>query len=350
MEFQKPLGSGVDLWPQTPASYSWSYACAQIDELANWFTTAANRDAFAHVSHTFTHLPQNNITYSDANHEIVFNQAWLKQIGISAAQRFSAKGLIPPAITGLHNGDALRAWVTNGIVNAVGDNSRPVLLSPYSQHWPLISNVSANGYAGVNIVPRWPTTIYWNCDLPACTLQEWIDTASGHGTFDDLLTFERTTSTRYLLGLRHDAYMFHQANLRNDDVPSITVGSQTGQLSILQAWVETIVQEMGRLTNWPLQSKKHDDLAQVFLDRMTRDNCSPQLSYQYSQDGTSIVAVALTTQSNQCGVSVPVTFPGGAPTVSGSATTDQVGSEPVIMWATMSGSAVKFTLPTPVVL
>jgi len=348
MEFQKPLGSGVDKWPRTPASYSWSVACAKIDELANWFTTAANRDAFAHVSHTFTHLPQNNITYSDANKEIVFNQAWLKQIGISAAQRFSAKGLIPPAITGLHNGDALRAWVTNGIVNAVGDNSRPILLSPYNQHWPLISNVSANGYAGVNIVPRWPTTIYFNCDLPACTLKEWVDTASGHGTFDDLLTFERTTSTRYLLGLRHDGYMFHQANMRNDDVPSITVGSQSGQLSILQAWVETIVQEMGRLTNWPLQSKKHDDLAQVFLDRMTRDNCSPQLSYQYSQDGQSIVAVTLTSNGNQCGTSIPVTFPGGAPTVSGSATADQVASEPVIMWATMSGSAVKFTLPTPV--
>lgn len=116
--------------------------------------TASNRDAFAHVSHTFTHLPQNNITYSDANKEIVFNQAWLKQVGISASSKFSSKSLIPPAITGLHNGDALRAWVTNGIVNAVGDNSRPVLLSPYSQHWPLISNVSANGYAGVNIIPR----------------------------------------------------------------------------------------------------------------------------------------------------------------------------------------------------
>jgi len=36
---------------------------------------AANRNAFAHVSHTFTHLNLNNATYSDAAKEIKFNQA-----------------------------------------------------------------------------------------------------------------------------------------------------------------------------------------------------------------------------------------------------------------------------------
>jgi len=347
-EFQKPLGSGVNNWPVTPASYSWSLACAKRDTLASWFMTAANRDAFAHVSHTFTHLPQNNITYSDANKEIVFNQAWLKQVGIASGNKWSPKGLIPPAITGLHNGDAIRAWITNGIVHAVGDNSRPVLLSPYNQHWPLVSNVSNNGYAGLNIIPRWPTTIYWNCDLPACTLKEWQDTASGKGDFQDLLTFERNSASRYLLGLRHDGYMFHQANLRQTDVDSITVGSQTGKLSLIQAWTETVMQEMTRLTNWPLISQKHDDLAQVFIDRMARDNCNPKLSYTYSTDGKTITAVTVTTTGNKCGTTIPVTFPGNAPTVSGTAKTDKVGSEPVIMWATLSGSAVKFTLPTPV--
>jgi hypothetical protein len=346
-EFQKPLGTGVDNWPVTPASYTWTLACAKRDALANWFMTPANRDAFAHVSHTFTHLPQNNLTYSDANKEIVFNQAWLRQVGIADGSRFSPKGLIPPAITGLHNGDALRAWMTNGISHAVGDNSRPLLLSPYNEHWPLVSTVSGNGYSGMNIIPRWPTTIYWNCDLPACTLKEWQDTASGKGTFQDLLTFERNSASRYLLGLRHDGYMFHQANLRQSDVDTITVGSQTAQFSLIQAWTETVVQEMTRLTNWPMQSKKHDDLAQVFIDRMARDNCNPKLSYTYSTDGKTIVAVTVTSEGNKCGTTIPVTFPGSAPT-SGSATADKVGSEPVIMWASMSGSAVKFTLPTPV--
>jgi hypothetical protein len=41
--------------------------------------------------------------------------------------------------------------------------------------------------------------------------------------------------------------MFHQANMRQTDVPVSTVGSQTGKLSLLQIWVETVTQEMTRL-------------------------------------------------------------------------------------------------------
>jgi hypothetical protein len=346
LEYQKPLGMGVDLWPSAPAQYSWSLACALYDDLAAWFTTPANRDAFAHVSHTFTHLPQNNITYSDAEKEIVFNQAWLRQIGIDQG-RFSPKSLIPPAITGLHNGDAIRAWVTSGITSAVGDNSRPVLLNS-NVHWPLTTSTEQNGYSGLTVVPRWPTAIYFDCDLPDCTLQEWKDTASGQGTFEDLLTFERTTTSRYLLGLRNDGYMFHQANLRQSDVDTLTVGSQTGQLSLLQAWTETVVQEMTRLTDWPILAQKQDDLAQKFKDRMARDQCSPKLSYTYSDDGGSIVAVTVTANGNSCGTTIPVTLPGGSATASGKATADKVGSEPVIMWVELSGSAVRLDLPSPV--
>jgi len=65
--------------------------------------------------------------------------------------------------------------------------------------------------------------------------------------------------------------MFHQANLRQTDVPSSTVGNQSGQLSLLQIWVETVMQEMMRLTNWPILTVKHDDLATVFMQRMTRE-------------------------------------------------------------------------------
>jgi hypothetical protein len=82
-------------------------------------------------------------------------------VGIADATRFS-EGLIPPAITGLHNGDALRAWLTAGVKYVVGDNTRPVLMNQVNEMWPLISTVGANGYAGVQINPRWATNIYYN--------------------------------------------------------------------------------------------------------------------------------------------------------------------------------------------
>jgi hypothetical protein len=129
LEFQKPLGTGTNLWPTSPSSYVWSHECTSADALAAWFMVPENRDAFAHISHTFTHEGLNNATYSDTNKEITFNIAWLNQTGISSGNKFSPHGLIPPAITGLHNGDAIKALMDNGIKYVVGDSSRPPLLS-----------------------------------------------------------------------------------------------------------------------------------------------------------------------------------------------------------------------------
>lgn len=52
LEFQKPLGTGVNIWPTTPTSYNWSLACTQLDPLLQWLSTPTNLNAFAHISHT----------------------------------------------------------------------------------------------------------------------------------------------------------------------------------------------------------------------------------------------------------------------------------------------------------
>jgi hypothetical protein len=261
LEFMKPLGTGTNLWPSTPTTYDWSLACTNLDPLKIWWATPDNRDSFATISHTFTHEEQNNATYSDINKEISFNQAWLKQVTISDSSKFTSNGIIPPAITGLHNGDALQAWVDNGITNCVGDNTRPVLVNQDNDMWPYITTVDANGYAGMQVNPRWATRIYYNCDTPDCTTQEWIDTSAGSGGFDDLLAQEKADTIRHLFGLYRGPYMFHQANLRNADVSNITINGVSAQISIFQAWVETQVQEFVRLSTWPLITLKHQDVS-----------------------------------------------------------------------------------------
>ncbi|KAK3349655.1 hypothetical protein B0T25DRAFT_247462 [Lasiosphaeria hispida] len=347
LEFQKPLGTGTDLWPPEFTNYTWSPECAKLDGVATWFSN--NPSTFSAVSHTFTHEELNNATYYDAAREVDFNTAWLKQIGLWDGSRFSPSGLIPPAITGLHNGDAIRAWLDNGIRFVVGDNTRPVLRNQENSFWPLITTVEANGYAGLVVLPRWATTIYYNCYSQECTLQEWINTSGGSSTFASLLDNARAVNTRYLLGLHPDPFMFHQANLRSGDVDSITVGSQSGPLSLLQIWVETITQEMARLTNWPVTSLKHDDIGTLFLERMQLDGCNPNLKYNYSEDGNSIVSVTVTADGNSCSVRVPVTAPTAA-TSSGASTLDQIGSEPAIYWITLSGSPVTLVLVGAVVV
>jgi len=344
LEWQKPLGTGTSLWPPYFSTYPWSLTCAKLDPVATWFNS--NPNVFAHLSHTFSHLELNNATYTDAAKEIQFNKAWMQQIGLWTSSKFSPAGLIPPAITGMHNGDAIRAWMDNGIEFVVGDNTRAPLRNA-NPFWPLTTNVADNGYAGLKVIPRWATTIYYNCAFQNCTLKEWIDTSGGSGDFNNLLVDARATNTRYLLGLRPDPYMFHQANMRANDVETITVGSVTGRLSLLQIWVELITQEMVRLTNWPMVTLKHDDIGAVFVNRETLDNCNPSLVYNYSTDNTKIVSVTVSANGNSCGVPVPVTVPATA-TSSGSSTYDKVGTDPAIYWTTLMGSSVTLTLSSDV--
>jgi hypothetical protein len=342
LEFQKPLGTGTDKWPATPVSYTWSSACASGDALAAWFMVPANRNAYSHVSHTFAHENMNNATYSDANKEIKFNLAWMTQMGFTKST-FSGNGLIPPAITGLHNGDVIRAWLDNGIKYVVGDMSRPVLRNTQNEHWALTSTVAGNGYAGLTIVPRWSLPIYYNCADADCTLAEWIKTSGGWGDFNSLLDFSRSTYTRHLLALRHDGFMFHQANMRYGDVDKFTVGTQTDNFSLLQIWVEVIAQEMMRLTTWPLISQKHDDTALAFINRQTLDGCSPNLSWTLSNDKKTITSATLTATGNKCSVPVPVTFPVPVLPVTLTTTTkEQLGSDPLTVSTKLIGLPIPF--------
>ncbi|KAF1835307.1 hypothetical protein BDW02DRAFT_294439 [Decorospora gaudefroyi] len=342
IEYQKPPGTGVDIWPATPTKYTWSLECAEIDELQNWFADEGQRDNFAHISHTFSHADLTNATYSDASKEIAFNQAWLKQVGLAQAKRFSTKGLIPPAITGLHNGDAIRGWMNNGIVNVVGDNTRPVLRNQNSPFWPLVTNVADNGYAGLIVMPRWATLIYYNCDLPACTLQEWIDTSGGKGTFEDLMANTRDTAMRNLFGLHWDPYMFHQANMRVNDVPTTTVNGVRGQYSLLMTWIEVITAEMMRLTTWPFKTLKQDDLVQQFVNRQTRDQCRPSMTWKLSANGAGIESINVyTAGGNRCGTTIPITVPAPLLRTTG-ATKEQLGSDPLTLWVTMSGASRQY--------
>lgn len=126
LEFQKPLGTGEDYWPEDSQS-SWTGECIFLDPLINLLNNLTNRDAIGLVSHTFTHLELDNVTYHDATREISYNLLYAELMNFTSAAKFSGSGLIPPAITGLHNGDVIRAWSDNGLWNAIGDNTRPPL-------------------------------------------------------------------------------------------------------------------------------------------------------------------------------------------------------------------------------
>ncbi|KAJ5088905.1 hypothetical protein N7456_012521 [Penicillium angulare] len=344
-EWKKPLGTGTNRWPSTPTAYDWTTDCTDRDPLLLWWKE--NLNSFGVLSHTFTHEAQDNATYSDIYKEISFNQAWLKQVGLDQGDHFTANGIIPPAITGIHNGDALQAWWDNGITNCVGDNTRSALLNSENAMWPYWTVTSTDGFDGMQVNPRWATRIYYDCCTPACTLDEWINTSTGSGTFDYLLETEKDDTMRHFFGLYHDPYMFHQANLRNADTEPITVNGVTAQYSIFQAWVEVQVQEFVRLVEWPLVTINHADMSAGFKARYTRDACGYALSY--TTENHKITGVTVSATDNTCGEPIPVTFP-VAPTSTKGFATEQLGSDPLTVWVQLSGSPVSFTLSTPIAL
>ncbi|EPS44709.1 hypothetical protein H072_1293 [Dactylellina haptotyla CBS 200.50] len=351
LEYQKILGTGTDMWPPN-STFDWTLACMKKDPLVAQFMDKTVRDAFGLMSHTFTHLGENPITYDDAFREITFNQNFAKLATFDKAAKWSGKGLIPPAITGLHNGDAIRAWSAAGLTSCVGDNTRAPLQSPFNAYWPFITNISSNGFDGFTVIPRFASRIYFNCDTANCTLSEWINTSAGAGDIFDLLNLERASTAKNLLALRQDPYMFHQANLRWYDVDVLTINGNSQRWSLLQMWVESVLNEFTQYVNWPIITKKHDDVATAFMQRMARDQCGYNITWNTSTDQKTIVGFTVGSgTTNKCSVPIPVTIPvGNSITNVGSYKTEQIGNDPLTLWVTLSGAVKTFTLTTPIKL
>ncbi|KAF2686123.1 hypothetical protein K458DRAFT_363727 [Lentithecium fluviatile CBS 122367] len=352
-EYMKPIGTGKDLWDKKFKKFQWSLECSGLDPLEVYLTDKTNMHSFFHVSHTFTHEDETNATYSDVVKEITWNQEWFKRLGFTdsaSASYFSPNGLIPPGITGLHNGDAIRAWLENGITYAVGDNSRPVLMSVASRKsdfHPIVTNVKENGYDGAYIIGRYGSSIYYNCDLPDCVNTEWKAIAGGSGDINSQLEYEKNTNTKYLLGLRWDPYMFHQANMRVSDTKEIQLLGKKKKWSLLMAWTEAVIYEVTRLTEWPVITLKHDDIAKAVIARKTRDECLPSLTYQLSDDRKSITGLTVSARDTKCGTSIPVTVPGDVSAAAG-ATKERKGKDPLTLWVSLNGGAKTYALASAV--
>lgn len=349
LEFQKALGTGTNQWPNG-SYYGWTQTCLKKDNLGSYFATAAKMNAFSWVSHTFSHENLDNSTYSDTLLEMQYNQYFASTMGINKAKSWSPKGLIPPAITGLHNGDALHAMSVAGLTNLVGDNSRPVLRNPTNLHWPLITSVASNGFAGMQVTPRWPTYIFFDASDIAEDVQEWQWLVGGTSTtIYDLLWNEGVTNTNYLLSLYQDPYMFHQINLRQSDLSPVTVNGVTAKLSLLQMWTETVVQKFTSLVNWPMLSLSHDKMATAFANRMARDQCSVNYKNFYTKGKLAGVTVS---PNAQCPTYVPVTLPGPVTSTQFVIKTEQIGNDPYTYWIDFSYWTVPvvLTLKTPISL
>lgn len=79
--------------------------------------------------------------------------------------------------------------------------------------------------------------------------------------------------------------------------------------------------------------------------------CEPTTSYTLSDDASSVTSVTVSAIDNTCDVPIPVTFPQTAAVrVGGNVEVEQIGSEPIVLWVTLSGEEVSFSMDEPLSL
>ncbi|KAJ3006452.1 UNVERIFIED_CONTAM: hypothetical protein HDU68_004059, partial [Siphonaria sp. JEL0065] len=242
LDWVKPLGSGKSIWPAASAiDRNWLKVDLAKDPLYNFFSAPGNVSSttskFLWCSHTFTHEILNNNSYADTSNEISFNFNLVSKFfwGLDGKPFWSNRSMVTPGISGIFNGDALKALMDFGVTAAVADSSRPKTLNrDRPMWWPMTTTVAENGYAGFTLIPRQSLNIYFNTTNPTYNTQLYNNIYKTNHTFNYLMEMEVSRNMRTLALLSWQPAMFHQANLRNADLPVVTIGSATGKLGMMQ--------------------------------------------------------------------------------------------------------------------
>ncbi|KAJ3098676.1 hypothetical protein HDU97_003793 [Phlyctochytrium planicorne] len=365
LDWKKPLGTGMTLWKANQAS-PWETndsVLKQADPLYAYFAgKTLPTSKFYWCSHTFTHEILNNCTYSDAYKEIQFNQKLAKSLGLTLAGNlasYSPGSMVTPGISGIFNGDALKALTDLGVKASVGDSSRPKVQNPANPFWwPMFTTVADNGFANFVVIPRQSLNIFFNCTNPeynTILYNKIYNETLGQlpvRTWPEILKDETDRNVRILASLSWQPYMFHQANLRNADAaPSIIPGTTaTAKLGLLQIWSENVFYGYRKVANWPIVSLKQDDLTKKFLDRYAYETGGVKLSYTGTTVNGKVNITQMVIVASKSACTAPISIPVGSVTGVTMKTTVAVtmerltnSNDPLTIW-------VPLKLNTPVTL
>ncbi|KAJ3127883.1 hypothetical protein HK100_009487 [Physocladia obscura] len=361
LNWKKPLGTGLTLWPAlNTLNTTWGPALS-ADRLYSFFagsniSTTANK--FLWTSHTFTHEILNNNSYSDTINELTFNfrLASKEYLNWDGQEFWNNKTMITPGISGLFNGDALRALSDFGIKSAVGDSSRPQTMNADRPlYWPLYTTMEANGFDGFIILPRQVLNIYFNCTNQEydAVLYNAIYKLTPPVNFYYILNAEVQRNMRTLALLSWQPVMFHQGNLRNADLPIVSFGSKTGKLGLAQQWIESVFGNFTQLVNWPILTVKQDDLTQKVVNRMIYETANVTVIEAVTVSATGVTLSGFTVSASTSCIA-PVTLPLGVAATNVvlpvGATTEQIGVDALTIWIPLVAGAtpVSVTFKTAV--
>lgn len=216
----------------------------------------------------------------------------------------SARGVVTPGSSGLFNLDALAAMAEGGVLTAVGDNTCTheavagegsscdgVLLPPVHHHGFYVP--ADEGSSKVLVLPRHSTDIFFDVTTPEQAADE-FRAVHGHegdeyssATSETVLQLSAARAAYWVLSLRHDSFLFHQANMvtfdREDhavDLPDfvhhVAEGSH-GEESLVGLWLASVARHLSSYSALPVISEPQDSLGLRFKRRMEGDECGARV-------------------------------------------------------------------------
>jgi hypothetical protein len=232
--------------------------------------------------------------------------------------------MVPPAITGIFNGDGLRGLWGAGIRYMVGDNTRGELVNPASELWAVRTNAADSGFAGMTVIPRFSTLVFFDTSLPEENLSEYCFTRrlapNCTGSIANVYDLDIVFSSVHMANFRRDAFMFHQANLRFFKGPD---GART---CLLCMWGDKMLGILSSLFSLPvLSSTLHDD-AEAYLGRESLDRCLPEAVVLLPGPLPAAPAQVSVTARGPAGSTCAVPITGLLPSSYSDAARDAVGS------------------------
>jgi hypothetical protein len=214
----------------------------------------AQQAEFKWINHTYTHQNLDAVSYEIARREVGENVRSAAALGFF---RFSGQSLVTPEISGLSNGDAMRALFDAGVRYVVSDTSRPEGL-------PASPNTGIRNPIRLAIleIPRRPTNLFYNVSTPSEWVGEYNEIYRSYWgrdlTFAELLDVESDFLVRYMLRFEVYPWMFHQANFR---------AYREGQ-TLLTDLLDATLRKYSALMNLEVQSPEMHELGRRLNERM----------------------------------------------------------------------------------
>jgi len=342
-DYIKPRGLGICKWPEYPFHANWLESELLKDSLYAYLKNEDVHEQFYWTSHGFTHQRLNVAMATDVLNQIETNIKMAIRLGFYEKDIYSKHTMITPHGSGLHNGDALEAFVNSTITSAAGVLHRPDINNDEryerSVYVPWRTTEESSNYKGFPVIPRIPTMLFHQCSTAYENTVKYNRAFEGTGmlaTFDDILNRDTQQALVYLLQLRHNPFIFHQANLRSSDIP--------GHKSLVGLWTEKLLEKYNQYVQWPMVSKKVDDIHESFLSRESFEKCDLEQHLNY--DGSKIVSVTLTSHDRSC--KVPLALPTGVSIMEDDLraykdilSIEQVSEvDPITLWVALNDSSV----------